>query len=286
MEVLGRTVGASMNSGRVVRLKRIWKHQRTVIIPFDHGTYSGPIAGIEDPRRLTERIAKTRADAILVSPGVLDAVADLVGDLGVILRLDGGVTRLGEAPVDYRTMTHVEHAVRLGADAGIVFTFAGTPFETESIQRLGLTAATAHEWGMPLISEVLAPSQLNHHFGSTKFKASTVAKNISDEAMTVTRVCAEAGADIIKTRYTGNVEGFRSLIRACGVPVVVAGGPTVDGGEDELLQLAVDSVEAGAAGVVFGRNVWQHPNMEKLVEAICAVVHDGEPVAAARKLLA
>jgi fructose-bisphosphate aldolase / 2-amino-3,7-dideoxy-D-threo-hept-6-ulosonate synthase len=275
-----------MNPGSVVRRNRIWKHKRTVIIPFDHGTYSGSVQGIEDPRKLTERIGRTRADAILISPGVLSAVAGLIGDLGVILRLDGGMTRLGEVSADYRSLTPVEHAVRIGADAGIVFTFAGTSFESESIQRLGHTAATAHEWGFPLISEVLAPSQLNNHFGTTKFTASTVAKDLSDEAMTVTRVCAEAGADIIKTRYTGSVEGFRSMIRACGVPVIVAGGPSMDASEDGLLQLAADSVAAGAGGVVFGRNVWQHPHMEQLIEAICAVVHDGESVEAARKLLA
>lgn len=275
-----------MSTGSLVRRNRIWKHERTVIIPFDHGTYSGPVQGIEDPRALTERIRRTRADAILISPGVMSSVADLIGDLGVVLRLDGGVTRLGEAPADYRSMTPVEHAVRIGADAGIVFTFAGTSFESESIQRLGLTAASAHEWGLPLISEVVAPGQLNDHFGSSKFTTTTGARDLSDEAMTVTRVCAEAGADVIKTRYTGNVEGFRSIIRACGVPVIVAGGPSMDGGADGLLHLAADSVAAGAAGVVFGRNVWQYPHMEKLIDALCAVVHDGESVADARKLLA
>jgi fructose-bisphosphate aldolase/2-amino-3,7-dideoxy-D-threo-hept-6-ulosonate synthase len=274
-----------MNTGTRIRLRKIWKHEHAVIVPFDHGGYSGPVAGIEDPRKLTERIAQTDADAILVSPGVLEAVADVSGDLGIIVRLDGAVTRLGEDPGDYRTMLSVEHALRIGADAGIVFTFAGTRFESESIQRLAETAERASSWGFPLISEVLAPGQLNDHFGSTKFSPPGAKHDIDAEAKTVTRVCAEAGADIIKTRYTGDVKKFSEIVRSTGAPIIVAGGPAAGGGDDALLQLTHDVVTAGAAGVIFGRNVWQHPHVEKLVAALCAVVHDGEPSSSARKLL-
>jgi DhnA family fructose-bisphosphate aldolase class Ia len=274
-----------MNTGKQLRLRNIWKHDRAVIVPFDHGGYSGPVAGIEDPRKLTERIAATNADAILVSPGVLEAVAEVSGTLGIIVRLDGAVTRLGEEPGDYRTMLSVEQALRLGADAGIVFTFAGTRFESASIQRLAETAERASSWGFPLISEVLAPGQLNDHFGSAKFSPPGAAHDIDAEAGTVTRVCAEAGADIIKTRYTGDVKKFSAIVHATGAPIIVAGGPPAGGGDDGLLQLTHDVVHAGVAGVIFGRNVWQHPHIEKLVQALCAVVHDGESVSSARKLL-
>jgi fructose-bisphosphate aldolase / 2-amino-3,7-dideoxy-D-threo-hept-6-ulosonate synthase len=273
-----------MNTGKQLRLRNIWKHERAVIVPFDHGGYSGPVAGIEDPRKLTEQIAKTGADAILVSPGVLAAVAGVTGDLGIIVRLDGAVTSLGGDPGDYRTMLTVEQALRIGADAGIVFTFAGTRFESESIQRLAQTAERAYAWGLPLICEVLAPGQLNDHFGSPKFSPPGKKHDIEAEAKTVTRVCAEAGADIIKTRYTGDVKKFAGIVQSTGAPIIVAGGPAA-GGDDALLQLTHDVVDAGAAGVIFGRNVWQHPHVEKLVRALCAVVHDGEAVSVARKLL-
>jgi DhnA family fructose-bisphosphate aldolase class Ia len=58
------------------------------------------------------------------------------------------------------------------------------------------------------------------------------------------------------------------------------------GGADEhLLQLAYDCVQAEADGIIFGRNVWQHPRMEKIIAALCAIVHDDETVAQAKKLL-
>ncbi len=273
-----------MQSGKQIRLSKIWKHQRAVIIPFDHAAYSGPSEGIEDLRRLTERIATTEADAILVNPGALELIATVLGRLSVILRLDGGFTKFSTSPADYRTMCPVENALAFGADAGIVFTFVGTPSETESLERLGRTAIDAGRFGLPLIAEILPPSLLNNHFGSSMF-ATPKERNVFEETLAVARIGAEAGADVIKTRYTGNVEQFREIVRQCGVRVLVAGGPNLNGTDEQLLQLAFDCVQSGAAGIIFGRNVWQHPKMEQLIAAFCAIVHDEDSVQNALKLL-
>ncbi len=274
-----------MESGKQIRASRIWKHKRCVIIPYDHAAYSGPVHGIEDVRRLTERIAKTSADAILVNPGCMKVVAPVLEGLGVIARLDGGFTKFSSAPSDYRTMCPVESAVALGADAGIVFTFVGTENETNSLERLGRTATDAARHGFPLIAEILPPSLLNNHFGSTMFGRTGGAEDVFAETLSVARIGAEAGADIIKTRYTGNVGQFREVVRQCGVPVIVAGGPTLTGTDEALIQLAFDCIQADAAGIIFGRNVWQHPKMEQLIAALCAVVHEEASVSSALKLL-
>ncbi len=273
-----------MQTGKQIRLNKIWRHKRAVIVPFDHAAYSGPSEGIEDLRQLTERIAKTDADAILVNPGSLELIAPVLGGLSVILRLDGGFTKYSSAPADYRTMCPPENALSLGADAGIVFTFVGTAHETESLERLGRTAADASNIGLPLIAEILPPSLLNNHFGSTMF-ATPKKGNVFEETLSVARIGAEAGADVIKTRYTGNVKQFREIVRQCGARVIVAGGPNLNGTDKQLLQLAFDCVQADAAGIIFGRNVWQHPKMESLIAALCAIVHEDETVSAALKLL-
>ncbi len=273
-----------MQTGKQIRLNKIWKHKRAVIIPFDHAAYSGPTEGIEDLRQLTQRIAQTDADAVLVNPGSLELIAPVLGGLSVILRLDGGFTKFSSAPADYRTMCPPENALTLGADAGIVFTFVGTAHETESLERLGRTAAEANGIGLPLIAEILPPSLLNNHFGSSMFVTSKK-KNIFEETLSVARIGAEAGADIIKTRYTGNVKEFREVVRQCGAPVIVAGGPNLNGTDKQLLQLAFDCVQADAAGIIFGRNVWQHPKMESLIAALCAIVHEEKSVGDALKLL-
>lgn len=274
-----------MTTGKEVRLQKIWRHQRAVIIPYDHGSFSGPQPGIEDLLRLTDRIARTRADGILVSAGVVPQICSAVGGLGIIARLDGGFTKFGMELRDYQPMWSVPDALKLGADAGIVFTFVGTPVEAVSMKRLGATAAEAHAWGLPLVAEIIPPSLLNNHFGTNIFPKSAKNANVHEENMQVGRIGAEAGADVIKTRYGGHREEFKRMVHSCGARVIVAGGPPMGGGDDALLTLAYECVQADAHGVVFGRNIWQHPRMEKMIAALCAIVHDDETVAQARKLL-
>ena len=143
----------------------------------------------------------------------------------------------------------------------------------------------AGKWGIPLIAEVLAPGFLNNHFGSNLFPRAKRGADMVAETRNVSRIAVETGADLIKTRYTGDVESFRTVVRTCGAPVIVAGGPKLGGGDESLLALAHDCMTAGAAGIIFGRNVWQHPNMERLINAICAIVHEEESVQSAGKLL-
>jgi DhnA family fructose-bisphosphate aldolase class Ia len=263
----------TIHPGRTIRVQRIWKHRRAVIIPYDHGAYSGVVQGLEDPLHLTERIARSHADAVLVTPGVLRTIAPALGNLGVVLRIDGAHTSFATAPTDFLSMLTPEDAVRLGADAVIVFTFIGMSDEASSLQRLGRTAAEAELWGVPLVAEVLAPGYLNNHFGTRVFPAAKRNADMVAETRNVSRIAVETGAEIIKTRYTGDVAGFRTVVESCLAPVIVAGGPKTDGTDESLLELAHDCVEAGAAGLIFGRNVWQHPKMERLINALCAVVH-------------
>ncbi|MDE3056509.1 MAG: hypothetical protein KGJ59_00945 [Bacteroidota bacterium] len=274
-----------MNLGKEIRLKKIWKHERAVIIPFDHGQYGGVPSGLENPLQLTERIARTSADAILVTPGVLRSVVPAVNNLGIVLRLDGGFTKYTQVAGDYEQVCSIEYAVQSGADAGIVFTFVGTPFDAKSLGRLGAVAEKAEQWGLPLISEVLPPSLLNNHFEREIFEPAVNGESLEVETRVVSRIAAEHGADVVKTRYAGNVIAFRGVVESCGAKVIVAGGPNVQQGNAALLSFAHDCVEAGAAGIVFGRNVWQHPKMEKLIAALCAIVHENESVHSALKLL-
>jgi fructose-bisphosphate aldolase/2-amino-3,7-dideoxy-D-threo-hept-6-ulosonate synthase len=98
------------------------------------------------------------------------------------------------------------------------------------------------------------------------------------------RVGAELGADIIKTNYTGRVDTFREVVRGCCVPVIIAGGPKAETVQ-EILQMVQESLEAGGAGVSIGRNVFQHKNPAKMVEAISAIVHKGASVKEASEIL-
>jgi fructose-bisphosphate aldolase/2-amino-3,7-dideoxy-D-threo-hept-6-ulosonate synthase len=93
----------------------------------------------------------------------------------------------------------------------------------------------------------------------------------------VARVGAESGADIVKTVYTGDPESFREVVRKCPVPLVLAGGAKVDS-DGEILKLAYDVMQAGAMGVTFGRNVFQHRDPTSIVKALRRVVIEGGSV--------
>jgi DhnA family fructose-bisphosphate aldolase class Ia len=63
----------------------------------------------------------------------------------------------------------------------------------------------------------------------------------------------------------------------CPVPVLIAGGPRMETAQ-ETLQVVRDATEAGAAGVVFGRNIWQSGDTRGMIRALNNVIHEGRPV--------
>ena len=89
------------------------------------------------------------------------------------------------------------------------------------------------------------------------------------------RIGAECGADIVKTVYTGDVESFARIVRSTPVPIVVAGGPSVDSDAD-LLRTTQEVMEAGAAGVTYGRNIFGHRNPPAMTAALARIIFDGE----------
>jgi putative autoinducer-2 (AI-2) aldolase len=84
------------------------------------------------------------------------------------------------------------------------------------------------------------------------------------------RICAELGAQIIKTYYVP--EGFQTITASCPVPIVMAGGkkiPVLD-----ALTMAYNAVQEGASGVDMGRNIFQADAPKAMMQAVHKVVHE------------
>ena len=96
-----------------------------------------------------------------------------------------------------------------------------------------------------------------------------------------TRICAELGAHAVKTYYCA--EDFDTVTAACPVPVVMAGGKKLP--ELEALTMAYRAVEAGAAGVDMGRNIFQSEHPAEMIRAVAAVVHESMKPEEAHDLL-
>jgi DhnA family fructose-bisphosphate aldolase class Ia len=69
-------------------------------------------------------------------------------------------------------------------------------------------------------------------------------------------------------------------VAECGIPVVLAGGD-LDADGDRLLDRVRRALDAGAAGVAHGRNVWGRSDPGAAVAALRALVHP-EPAAVDR----
>jgi DhnA family fructose-bisphosphate aldolase class Ia len=98
------------------------------------------------------------------------------------------------------------------------------------------------------------------------------------------RVGAELGADIVKVPYTGSVETFTEVVQSCPVPVVIAGGAKM-GSDEDIFKMVDGALKAGAAGLSIGRNAFQHKAPDKMVAALCKMVHHGATVEQAAALL-
>jgi putative autoinducer-2 (AI-2) aldolase len=85
-----------------------------------------------------------------------------------------------------------------------------------------------------------------------------------------TRICAELGAQLVKTYYVE--EGFERVTAGCPVPVVMAGGKKQP--ELDALTMAYRAVQEGAAGVDMGRNIFQSEAPAAMIQAVRKIVHE------------
>ena len=106
-----------------------------------------------------------------------------------------------------------------------------------------------------------------------------------DKILPLVRQAAELGADIIKADPCDNVEEYHRVIEiAQGLPVLVRGGGRV--ADRDILTRTRTLMQQGARGIVYGRNVIQHPDPRGMTSALMAIVHEGASVDAAHAHIA
>ena len=253
--------------GKEIRLERIIDRNshRTVIIPMDHGVTVGPIAGLEDMRTTIGKVVAGGANAILMHKGIVRAGHRGAGkDVGLIIHLSAG-TSLSPDPNAKELVCTVEEAITLGADAVSVHINLGARTDKEMLQQLGYVSRQCLQWQIPLVAMM--------YTRGAKIKNEFDVENVKHAA----RVGAELGADIVKVPYTGSVESFTEAVQGCPVPVVIAGGPKM-GSDEDIFKMVEGALKAGAAGLSIGRNAFQHKTPEKMVAALCKMVHEGASV--------
>jgi fructose-bisphosphate aldolase/2-amino-3,7-dideoxy-D-threo-hept-6-ulosonate synthase len=120
--------------------------------------------------------------------------------------------------------------------------------------------------GMPFIAEAEFPTtyatveELKQQYGFEYLR-----RNV--------RLCAELGADIVKTNWPGDQDSFARCVEAAnGVPVVLAGGSRLADGE--LLTRMEQAMATGAIGCSVGRNIFMHERPEAITRALSRVIRE------------
>ena len=260
--------------GKKIRLERIIDRnsRRSVIVPMDHGVTVGPIEGLADMREAVSKVVAGGANAILMHKGMVRAGHRGAGkDVGLIIHLSAG-TSMSPDPNAKEMVCTVEEAIKLGADAVSVHINLGAETDKEMLGQLGFVSERCLQWQMPLVAMM--------YTRGPKIKNEYDVENVKHAA----RVGAELGADIVKVVYTGSIDSFREVVEGCLVPVVIAGGEKMDSDKD-IFTMVDDALKAGAAGVSIGRNAFQHEKPDKVIEALCKMVHNGASVEEATAVL-
>ena len=179
----------------------------------------------------------------------------------------------------------VEEMVRCNAVGFTVSCYIGLPHQSQTIESLTTLADEAKRFGLVTIgiTAVGADPILTKFVKGEREDGGELTADDKKEALRylkhACRVVSENGADIVKTYYC---DGFEEVVDACLSPIIIAGGtkrPT-----KEALEFTFNAIKAGAVGVDMGRNIFQNENPLAMIQAVRAIVHDGQSVKEAHEL--
>ncbi|NSW83158.1 MAG: aldolase [Syntrophothermus sp.] len=255
-----------MNLGKLIRMRRIFTHPsgRFLSIAFDHfiGYGAGLPEGLRTIGPTLKRIVDGQPDAVTLHKGLARAAWEpYAGQIPLIIQ--STIARPDDSACEQ--IAEPEEAVRLGADAFAVTMFVRGPSEAAHIRTVAQAVRQAAQFDLPVIVHAYS-----RDYSSGEVRVSTLPEDIA----WAVRCAVEAGADVVKTPYCGDVAAYRQIVEDCPVPLVAAGGPKTPTVE-AALQMMSDVVAADARGATVGRNVWGQVKVKEMILALKAVIHDG-----------
>lgn len=263
-------------TGKKIRLGRVLPSGRGVIVAASHGVLSGPPSGLQTRAEIDDVFRRLdTADAVMVTPGMVPLVEDRFvgrGKPALLLHLDwknhGRRTYTpgddGRSEGVVAQLSSLEAVAATGADGVMTYLYLGmkdSRLEREEIERNARIARECDRLGLVLIVEPRS------YLGAPDEQAQ------GNEMLRMgSRVASDIGADIVKVVWPGTNEEFAAITSTCLVPVVLAGGA---GGEDvsSTIGFAKDAIDAGGAGVMFGRRVFRSHDAAEVLQSLREIVH-------------
>ncbi|MCK4267776.1 MAG: fructose-bisphosphate aldolase [Actinomycetia bacterium] len=267
----------NLSTGKKVRLHRLlYEHGPAngtmLLLPIDQGLEHGPVDFFDNPESLDPdfqfRLAvEAGFSGIALHIGLAEKYLNsYAGRVPLVLKLNGKTSIPDDSSAFSPQTASVEDAVRLGADAVGYTLYVGSPAQDEDMIQMADIREEAARFGMPLIVWSYPRGEAIEGKGG---RESLFAIDYA------ARVACELGADVAKVNFpkldhkklAGQPapynewrptlqEAVTKIVKSAGKTLVIfAGGSKV--GDEDLLEKARMSMEAGGAGLIFGRNVWQ-----------------------------
>ena len=272
-----------LNTGKRTRLHRLLyeagpANGTLLFLPYDHGIEHGPIDFLSnpesaDPAYLFRLAVDGRFSGIVTHTAVAQRYyPEFAGKIPLIVKINGKTAVPSDDEAFSPLTGTVEDAVRLGADAIGYTLYLGSPAQDRDIPQLGEVRREAERMGMPLIVWSYPRGKAIEEKGG---RESLYAVDYA------ARVAMEMGADVVKINLpkahkeaskgpekyaeleAGRSEMTRRVVASAQRCLVLfSGGSYRD--DDRFLSDVEMGMEAGAVGLIAGRNMWQRPRAEAL----------------------
>lgn len=245
----------------MIRLNKIMRQNKALFLAYDQGLEHGPTdfnGKNVDPDYILKIGKRGKFNAVIIQKGIAEKYYNKQKDIPLILKLNGKTNLVKGEPIAAQLCT-VKEAIKLGAAAVGYTIYLGSIHESRMLKVFENIERGAHENGMPVIAWMYP-------------RGKAIKNELSRETLAyAARVGLELGADIVKMKYNGNKNDLRWIVKSAGkTRVVIAGG--MKRGEKSFLKDVKDIIEAGAAGLAIGRNIWQHPNPLEITKKIKGII--------------
>jgi class I fructose-bisphosphate aldolase len=270
-----------LSAGKKARLHHILyqhglRNGTALFLPYDQGLEHGPRdffanPAASDPKYIIDLALEGGFNGIAIQIGLAEKFYwDYAGEVPLVLKLNGKTDiASGIDPLSPVNAT-VQDAVRLGADAVGYTLYVGSPAAERDFGQYRQVREDALRLGMPLIVWAYPRgTAIDAKGGKDSFYAVDYAA----------RTASELGADVVKVNFphpekrTDVPEPYLAefsaqlaidaVVRSANrTLLLVSGGERA--GDEAMLEKARQSMQAGATGLIFGRNVWQREHSESL----------------------
>lgn len=261
------------------RLNRLFnpESKRCFDVAVDHGFFNEVsfLKGIENIAEAVKVLVDAAPDAIQLTIGQAQHLQEIAGRFKPSLVLRTDVANVYGSTLPRKLFSRmieqaVEQAIRLDAVCVVVnlFNIPNEPEVTDQcINNILKLKPECERYGMPLMIEPLV-FQANEKAGGYMVDGDL------QKILPLVRQAVELGADIIKADPTENVDDYHKVVEiASQIPVLVRGGGRAS--DHEILKRTEGLIQQGVAGIVYGRNIIQHPNPKAMTRALMNIVHKG-----------